>query len=135
MILEQQEMFDNRIGLLVPKVRALSAVFVSEEPTHRTHDPETSRRAGEAHPVKRGTDRGTALLIHAAHPGGLTDFELAALMRRQQTSAGKRRLELMRASPAYVEETDQIRNAPSGSPAKVYRITRDGAAMARMIET
>ena len=130
---DQLEMFSDRIGVLIPTLNAMAAVFVTEQPTARTADPVTSQKAGRLHPIKRGGDRARVLLAHAAHPGGLTDFELAEIMQRQQTSAGKRRLELQRACPAYVEDTGLTRVAPSGSPATVYRITDDGRQMARIL--
>lgn len=96
-------------------------------PASRVDDLDTARQAGER---DRTTDRDLALAVHASRPRGLTDFELGDLMHRQQTSAGKRRLELER--DGLVEHTDIKRLAPSGSMATVWRITqagRDAAAM------
>lgn len=84
----------------------------------RRTDPETSHHAANH---DRTTDRARALDILRAHPDGLTDFELADLMHRQQTSAGKRRHELMAAG--LVEYAGHTRPAPSGSPARVWRPT------------
>jgi hypothetical protein len=130
----QGELFAERIGVVIPKVRAMAAVFVTREPTHRAADPDTSKRAGRKNPVRRGTDRALVLLAHAAAmPHGLTDHELAALLRRQINSVGKRRLELQRSTPAYIEATGMNRVSPAGSPATVYRITEDGVKMAKIL--
>lgn len=86
--------------------------------TARTNDPETSHAAGTETPT-RATDRQRALDILQAHPDGLTDFELADLMQRQQTSAGKRRHELLCAG--LVEWAGTQRPAPSGAAARVWR--------------
>lgn len=94
----------------------------------RTTDPDTSRLAAKASPELRARDRWQVLLLHAANPDGLTDFELAALGRRQQTSFGKRRGELRDAG--YIVETDDRRPAPSGASAIVWRITASGQALA-----
>jgi hypothetical protein len=90
----------------------------------RTIDPETSHQAALRHPTSRARDLGMVLAAHRAHPDGLTDFELAALVGRQQTSAGKRRGELRDMS--LIEATELRRPAPSGSPAIVWRITERG---------
>ena len=90
----------------------------------RNTDPETSHLAAEAHPAIRAHDRRLVLRAHAERPNGLTDFELGALVGRQQTSAGKRRGELRDAG--LIEATDARRLAPSGSPAIVWRITLAG---------
>ena len=126
----QQELFEalNVQG----RVNLMARVFVTEQPAARSSDPETAKKAGALHPIKRGTDRALALLCHSRNPYGLTDFELASQMGRQQTSAGKRRLELMRAG--WIEETSMTRTAPSGSAATVYRITAEGLAMARILQ-
>lgn len=85
----------------------------------RTTDPETSHQAAAP---DRTTDRACALTILRAHPDGLTDHELAAEMGRIQTSAGKRRCELMR--DGLVEWAGFTRLSPSGSPARVWRVAR-----------
>jgi hypothetical protein len=95
----------------------------------RATDDVTSVMAAEdaARNVSRG--RMLALRLHYAHPAGLTDFELAKLSGWAQTSIGKRRGDLM--NPKYfptplIEKTQETRPAPSGSPARVWRITRAG---------
>jgi hypothetical protein len=93
-------------------------------PGSRRTDPETSHQAADRHPALRRTDRRDALIAHADHPAGLTDYELADLIGRQQNSAGKRRGELR--DLGLIEQTDKRRPAPSGSPAIVWRITQSG---------
>lgn len=100
-------------------------------PNARPSDPETAVEAANAHPALRGADRKAALLAHAAHPFGLTDFELSTLIGRQQTSAGKRRGELRDAG--LIAQTEIKRPSPSGTPALVWRITQDGLALARTL--
>jgi hypothetical protein len=96
-------------------------------PVCRTSDPATSRAAGS---IPRNGDRAEALREHAkARCYGLTDFELGDRMQRQQTSAGKRRLELQRMG--LIEATDETRAAPSGSQSTVWRITHAGLDAAR----
>ena len=87
----------------------------------RRDDPDTSWQAAYRDLSRKRTDRGLALAVHYANPHGLTDFELGDRMRRQQTSAGKRRGELR--DLGLVAATELRRNAPSGSPAIVWAIT------------
>lgn len=83
---------------------------------------ETTREAAALHPAARRTDRVRALeaLVKAA-ACGLTDFELAHAIGRQQTSAGKRRGELV--ALGLVEFAGIHRPAPSGARARVWRVT------------
>jgi hypothetical protein len=98
-------------------------------PGVRNSDPDTSRKAANRHDVGRDTDRAKALLCHYdKRIDGLTDYELADLMGRQQNSAGKRRTELR--DSGMVEDTGMRRPAPSGSPCIVWRITSFGIALA-----
>jgi|SRR5882672_384778 len=90
----------------------------------RPTDPETSHTAAKLHPWSRNTDRFKAFEVHARNPQGLTDFELADRMGRQQTSAGKRRGELR--DLGLIEETDLRRRSPSLTPAIVWRISLRG---------
>lgn len=86
----------------------------------RLTDPETSRLAAEARPEGKATDRETVLdLLRTVWPAGLTDYELADRMGRQQNSVGKRRSELTKAG--LVEWAGTHRPAPSGSPCRVWR--------------
>lgn len=86
----------------------------------RASDPATAHQAAAAHPTTRATDRDRALAaLRAAGPDGLTDHELGDRIGRIQTSAGKRRHELMVAG--LVEWTGTTRLSPSGSPARVWR--------------
>jgi hypothetical protein len=97
-------------------------------PGARPTDPETSHSAANLYPRLRGADRRRVLLVHERHPQGLTDFELAAIVGRQQTSAGKRRGELR--DMGLIEDSGFRRAAPSMSPAIVWRITYYGCVWA-----
>lgn len=73
--------------------------------------------------------------LAAAGESGLTDFELADRTGVQQTSIGKRRLELTR--DGLVESVidpatgrPATRPSPTGSPSMVWAATRDGIARA-----
>lgn len=107
----------------------LMSFLAERAPASRATDPQTSHEAAEAHPLIRSRDRMAALRAHAANPRGLTDHELADLMQRQQTSAGKRRGELR--DIGMIEQTDERRAAPSGSSAIVWRITEIGHEFAK----
>ena len=87
----------------------------------RKKDPATSREAAS---INHHAARVAALLAHADNPDGLTDFELASIIGRQQTSAGKRRGELR--DNGLIEGTSIRRPSPSGVAATVWRITADG---------
>lgn len=89
------------------------------EPNARNSDPETSHLAADDAKRTANTLRFRCLAALKAHPEGLTDFQLADLVGAQQTSAGKRRGELVAAG--LVERTDEKRPAPSGSLAIVWR--------------
>ena len=104
--------------------------FFGLSPGARTTDPETSHLAADAHPGIRAKDRKMVLQAMAANPEGLTDYELADIVGRQQNRAGKRRGELRDAG--LVEETLERRPAPSGASAIVWRITATGALLAQM---
>jgi hypothetical protein len=95
----------------------------------RATDDVTSVMAAERAAGHVSLGRMLALKLHYENPEGLTDFELAKLSGWQQTSIGKRRGDLM--NPKYfptplVEKTGLTRPSPSGSPARVYRITETG---------
>lgn len=98
--------------------------------SRRMDNLQSVRAAQDAYRIAART-KTLALVTHAAHPDGLTDFELAALTNVSQPSIGKRRLDLQR--DGYIEETDQTRPAPSGSRATVWRITASGVAAASNI--
>jgi DNA-binding transcriptional ArsR family regulator len=84
----------------------------------RRGDPETSHQAARDAHVNAKTHRARVLAMLEAHPGGLTDFELAERLGLQQTSAGKRRGELRDAG--LVVDSGSKRPAPSGSAAIVW---------------
>ena len=99
------------------------------QPVARHSDPITSHQAAALASLKANSNRARCYeaLWRAAKNDwrndwdGLTDFELADLTGLQQTSAGKRRLELVRLG--LVEATPHTRPAPSGAPARVWRVT------------
>ena len=90
----------------------------------RASDPDTSRAAALRSPSVRGHDRKVVLAAFFSYPEGLTDFELAEIVGRQQTSAGKRRGELR--DEGFIEDSGLRRYAPSGSKAIVWKITEAG---------
>lgn len=99
-----------------------------EDALARTSDPDTSHAAAAAQtPRKLSAGRLLALRTLAEH-GPLTDFELAELTGRAQTSIGCRRKDLVRAGLAA--DTGQRRASPSGSPAIVWALTIEGRQMA-----
>lgn len=98
------------------------------ESAFRATDPATSMNAAKHAGQRITRTRRACLNAHADRPSGLTDFELAELTGLQQTSAGKRRLDLER--DGLIERTDLTRCAPSGSAAVVWRITAAGLALA-----
>lgn len=108
-----------------------SLVAVKPRPATRAGDPDTSRDAATMAANVRASDRRLVLLAHFDHPEGLTDFQLAEVVGRQQTSAGKRRGELRDAE--LVEATGERRTTPSGARAIVWRLTPAGRAIARAL--
>ncbi len=100
-----------------------------EPPASRNTDPETSHNAKQ---FRLTEDRIDVLAVHAGHPQGLTDYELAGIMGRQQNSVGKRRTELR--DHGYVEDSTLRRPAPSGSSCIVWRVTAKGEELNRMLQ-
>jgi hypothetical protein len=98
----------------------------------RSSDPSTSHAAARRGLSVRASDRRKVLFVHYDNPDGLTDFELADRVGRQQTSAGKRRGELRDAG--YIEDALIRRLAPSGSSAIVWRITLQGRRVAARLQ-
>lgn len=91
-------------------------------PSVRLCSPETSAAAAALNKSTRTNDRARALeLLERSGEDGLTDYELATLMDRQQNSAGKRRHELVQLG--LVEWAGFHRPAPSGAPCRVWRVT------------
>jgi hypothetical protein len=91
----------------------------------RASDPYTSHLAARRTPILRSRDRMLVLYEHAKYSKtGLTDFELAANLNRQQTSVGKRRGELR--DLGLIHATSLRRLAPSGSAAIVWALTFKG---------
>lgn len=95
----------------------------------RADDPDTSWLAAMSRLDGKTTDRRLVLLVHDANPDGITDFELALITKRQQTSVGKRRGELR--DVGLIEATEERRDSPSGSSAIVWRITALGRRLAK----
>lgn len=97
-------------------------------PAARASDPHTShaaaRDAGRRAPVLRNR---CLAALRAAGERGMTDFELAAAVCSQQTSAGKRRGELVKLG--LVEYAGCKRQSPSGSDAMVWRVVEMGGVL------
>jgi len=91
-------------------------------PNVRTTDPETSRDAATVNTGGRDTLRAQVLDTLRRHPAGLTDWELAGLLRRHQPSVGKRRGELFAAG--LVEFAGEWRLSPLGIRCRVWRVAR-----------
>lgn len=97
-------------------------------PASRAGDPMTSHEAATRAGMRASEGRMLVLLNLTVKP--MTDFELAAETKWQQTSIGKRRHECM--MQGLVERAldgrgeDVRRPAPSGSPALVWQITQAG---------
>jgi hypothetical protein len=102
-------------------VEALEDPFTDKRA--RNTDPDTSHEAALAN---RNTDRARAL---KAHPAGLTDYELAEVIDRQQNSAGKRRGELR--DLGLVVDSGARRDAPSGASAIVWRLATEAERLQR----
>jgi len=108
------------IGLIIP-----ADLFIPDASPGRSHhqDPYTSRAAmpGEA---KLTGLRSQVLKVHGNNPDGLTDFELARIVEKRETSAGTRRKELQEHS--LIEDSGMTRLSPYGNAAIVWRITDAG---------
>lgn len=103
---------------------------VSSSGLARNSDPDTSHAAPLT--LDLSADRTRVLLTHAKHAEhGLTDFELAEIHGRAQTSLGKRRGELR--DCGLIAATEARRPAPSGAMSTVWRITSDGVKEADQI--
>ena len=89
---------------------------------YRRTDPDTSRQAAQLALLTARTLRERCYEALVTHPAGLTDFELADLVGRQQTSAGKRRGELV--TVGLVEDSGERRRTPSGASAIVWRLVK-----------
>lgn len=105
---------------------------ITDGPKARRTDPDTSHQAALDVAPRAQADRDLVLRVHSEHPDGLTDFELAALCGRQQTSLGKRRGDLC--ADGLIERTEWRRPAPSGSRAFVWRITDEGRKVAAQLK-
>lgn len=92
-----------------------------DQPKHRATDRDTSR-AAPGNEGRLSAHRWAALC--ALVEGDATDFELAERTGVQQTSIGKRRLELVRDGLAC--DTSLRRPSPTGSLAIVWTVTPAG---------
>ena len=92
-------------------------------PAARMTDPATSHEAAEAAAATAASDRALVLSLHRQHTAGLTDFELADLADRQQTSLGVRRGELVKAG--LIRDSGMRRPTPSGASAIVWTLTEE----------
>lgn len=91
-------------------------------PVARRTDPETSHQAAaDARPGAATLRARCFAALMDAGPDGLTDFELAERVGSIQTSAGKRRGELV--TFGLVEFAEVFRLSPHGSKARVWRTT------------
>lgn len=95
-----------------------------DHPAVRNTDPDTSHIAAQAALSRKATDQRLVLRIHAANPDGLTDFELADIAQRAQTSLGVRRGQLRDAG--LIVNSGLKRPSPSGSPSIVWKISEAG---------
>lgn len=95
---------------------------------HRTTDPETARLAAEAAGERLNEHQWLVLasLIEAGRDG-LIDHDHEARNGLIQTSAGKRRIELVRLG--LVQWTGRKRRSPSGQLARVWGVTARGVAV------
>lgn len=99
-------------------------LHVTPGPSVRSTDPDTSHDAAYGHAASRRRDLVLVLETHAKHPEGLTDYDLAGILGRQQNSVGKRRGELR--DSGYIIATAERREAPSKDKCIVWRITQEG---------
>jgi len=101
-------------------------------PTARAGDLPCARQAGAgaADPNRlRVTQARVLVALFLCRPHGLTDHDHMPLHGMGQTSAVKRRHDLMLAG--LVELTDRKRRTPTGALAHVWAITDDGLAAVR----
>ena len=103
----------------VPPAREARTAPPGEFAMVRTSDPSTSKEAAAGASVNAAKLRARCLEVLRAHPAGLTDFQLADLVGSQQTSAGKRRGELV--AQGLVRNSGERRPSPSGAAAIVWR--------------
>lgn len=109
-----------KIDLVVPV-----ATLVPLQPGARSTDPGTAHLAARNARRRLGASQRTVLaaLVRAGERG-LTDFELAELTGRKQTSFGVRRGELVKAG--LVHRTPTTRPSDTNSDAAVWAITAAG---------
>lgn len=96
---------------------------IDDAPRHRATDPATARRAAAAQTPARMSQGRLEVLAALFSDGPGTDFELGDRVGRQQTSAGKRRGELVKLG---LVERVGVGRAPSGAAAAVWALTPAG---------
>ena len=103
-----------------------------DDPCARLTDPVTSHEAARSVAPRAGTDRAKVLqtLLDAGQP--ITDFKLAELLGRAQTSVGVRRGELTRQG---LVEAAGIGTSPSQSKCITWRLTVEGRRVAQGLDT
>ena len=122
----------SRAGLT--KCRLPSGATVDVEnailhPSARQSDPATAHQAAERVAPRAHSDELLVLTIHAQHPEGLTDHELATIAKRLYTSLGVRRKALVR--KGLIVDSGLKRPTPTGSDAIVWKVTEAGVEMMR----
>lgn len=109
-----------KIDMIVP-----TATLVPLTPGARSTDPGTSHAAAMNARRRLGASQRTVLAaLVRVGDRGLTDFELAAVTGRKQTSFGVRRGELVKAG--LVRNTGTTRPSDTDSAAAVWAITQAG---------
>lgn len=92
---------------------------LADAPDYRALDRDTAVNAAITNRPRRSAHKQMVLdALRAAGPEGLTDFQISEATGLIATSAGKRRLDLMRDD--LVKATDMTRLSPSGTPSKVW---------------
>jgi hypothetical protein len=105
---------------------------VPSGPMVRPSDPETARMAADAQTPARLSRGRRAVLMALYRYEALSDFDYQGINGMIQTSAGKRRHELMLAG--LVEEAPMRGLSPSGSQVQCYRLTHEGRCLAVRLE-
>lgn len=107
----------------------LALLGMPPAPAHRRGDPDTSREAKAFGLTK---DRIDVLADYLRNPEGMTDYEVAAHLRKQQNSAGKRRGEWK--ALGYIDPTEERRPNPrTNAKCIVWKINDEGIELIRTI--
>lgn len=84
----------------------------------RPGDPPTSHEAARTTRTRAPRHAQIVLDTLRAHPGGMTDWEIAEACGLYKPSVSKRRLDLQR--QGLVAPTEELRRSPTGSRAMVW---------------